>query len=53
MPPMSLVIVPVPAPVFLTVRVKLAKTTVTVRAWLIVTVHVFPTTVAHPVNVTP
>jgi hypothetical protein len=53
MPPVSLVIEPPPVPVFLIVRVKLAKATVTVRAWLMVTVHVLPTTLAHPVKVTP
>ena len=50
MPPVSLVIVPLPTPVFLTVRVKLAKAAVTVRAWLMVTVHVLPCTVAQPVK---
>jgi len=53
MPPTSLVIVPAPVPVFLTVSVKLAKTTVTVRACVIVTVHVVAVTLAQPVNVTP
>ena len=48
MGPVSLVIVPTPRPAFVTVSVNAAKRTATVRAWLISTLQLLPTTLAQP-----